>query len=71
MKIARFCPAAEAEMIAAAAYYAVQQADLGRQFLASVQNAINRICVNPRIFPIVESDVRRRPTWHTTSPHPK
>ncbi len=59
MKIARFYPAAEAEMIAAAAYYAAQQAELGRRFLASVQDAINRICVNPRIFPIVESDVRR------------
>ena len=59
MKIARFYPAAEAEMIAAAAYYEAQQADLGRRFLASVQDAINRICVNPRIFPVVESDVRR------------
>ena len=59
MKIARFYPAAEAEMIAAAAYYEAQQTDLGRRFLASVQDAINRICVNPRIFPIVEPDVRR------------
>ena len=59
MKIVRFYPAAEAEMIEAASYYEAQQKDLGRRFLASVQDSINRICVNPRLFPIVESDVRR------------
>jgi len=59
MKIARFYPAAENEMIAAAAYYEAQQTDLGRRFLASVQDAINRIYVNPRISPVVESDIRR------------
>jgi len=59
MKIARFYPAAEVEMIAAAAYYEAQQTDLGRRFLAAVQDSINRICLNPRLFPVVETDVRR------------
>ena len=43
----RFHPAAEAEMIAAVAYYEVQQENLGKRFLASVQDALNRIQVNP------------------------
>ena len=59
MNIARFVPAAEAEMIAAAAYYESQQTDLGRRFIASVQDSINRICVNPGLYPVVEADVRR------------
>jgi plasmid stabilization system protein ParE len=59
MKMVRFYPAAETEMIEAAAYYEAQQADLGRRFLAAVQDACNRICVNPRLFPLVEADVRR------------
>ncbi len=46
-------------MALAAAYYEAQQADLGRRFLASVQDAINRITVNPPLYPIVELDVRR------------
>lgn len=59
MKTVRFHPDAEAEMIGAAAYYEAQQPDLGRRFLAAVQDAANRIAVNPRLFPIVELDVRR------------
>lgn len=60
MKIVRFYPAAETEMIEAASYYEAQQADLGRRFLAAVQDALNRICVNPRLrryrLPTVESN---------------
>lgn len=59
MKIVRFNPAAETEMIEAASYYEAQQVDLGSRFLATVQDALNRICVNPRLFPLVEADVRR------------
>ena len=59
MKAVRFHAEAELEMIAAAAYYEAQQVDLGRRFLASVQDAINRVVLNPRLFPIVEADVRR------------
>jgi cytochrome P450 len=59
MKAVRFHPNAESEMIEAAAYYEAQQSDLGRRFLASVQDAVNRIRLNPRLYPIVELDVRR------------
>ena len=64
MKIVHFHPAAEAELIAAAAYYEAQQSDLGRRFLAAVQAAVNRISLNPRLYPVVEpesSDASRRP----------
>jgi toxin ParE1/3/4 len=46
-------------MIEAAAYYESQQHDLGRRFLASVQDALNRIQVNPLLYPAIEGDVRR------------
>jgi plasmid stabilization system protein ParE len=59
MKPVGFHPDAASEMTLAAAYYEVQQPDLGRRFLASVQDAVNRIRVNPHIYPIVEPDVRR------------
>jgi len=59
MKIVRFHPDAEAGMIDAAAYYEAQQPELGRRFLASVQDAVNRIVLNPHLYPIVELDVRR------------
>jgi plasmid stabilization system protein ParE len=59
MKVVRFHPDAEAEMIEAAVYYEAQQPDLGRRFLAAVQDAANRIAVNPRLYPAVELDVRR------------
>ena len=59
MKTVRFHLDAESELIAAAACYETQQADLGRRFLASVQDAVNRIVLNPRLYPIVELDVRR------------
>jgi toxin ParE1/3/4 len=59
MKSVRFHAEAEAEMIEAAAYYETQQADLGKRFLTCVQDAINRIRVNPLLFSVVEFDVRR------------
>jgi len=43
----RFHPEAETEMIEAAVYYEDRQADLGKRFLASVQDAINNIVINP------------------------
>lgn len=58
MKV-RLHPEAEAEMIEAAAYYEEQQADLGKRFLASVQDAVNSIVINPRLYPVVDLDVRR------------
>ena len=46
-------------MLGAAAYYENQQQDLGKRFLASVQEAVNRIQVNARLYPVIEGDVRR------------
>lgn len=43
----------------AAAYYEAQQHHLGRRFLTTVQDAINRIRVNPLLYRAVEGDVRR------------
>ena len=59
MKSVRFHPDAETEMMEAAAYYEAQQPKLGRRFLATVQDAANRIAVDPHHYPIVELDVRR------------
>ena len=59
MKTVRFHPDAESEMIEAAAHYEAQQPDLGRRFLASVQDADNRIVLNPHLYQVVEGDVRR------------
>jgi plasmid stabilization system protein ParE len=55
----RLHPEAEAEMIEAAAYYEDQQADLGKRFLASVQDAVSSIRINPCLYPVVDLDVRR------------
>jgi len=59
MKVVRFHSDAESEMVAAAAYYEAQQPDLGRRFLTAVQDAVNRVAVNPNLFPSVDLDVRR------------
>jgi hypothetical protein len=45
----RFHPEADAEMMSAANFYKTQQKYLGKRFLASVQDALNRIQVNPRL----------------------
>lgn len=59
MKPVRFHPEADAEMMAAATFYENQQKDLGKRFLASVQDALNRIQVNPLLYREIEGDVRR------------
>jgi toxin ParE1/3/4 len=59
MKPFRFHPEAEAEMMAAAKFYESQQKDLGKRFLASVQDALNRIQVNPLLYHEIEDNVRR------------
>lgn len=46
----RFHPEADAEMMSAAKFYETQQKDLGKRFLASVQDALNRIQVNPLLY---------------------
>lgn len=55
----RFHPEADTEMMSAAKYYETQQKDLGKRFLASVQDALNRIQVNPLLYQEIEAGVRR------------
>lgn len=50
---------AETEMLFAAKFYENQQKDLGKRFLASIQDALNRIQINPLIYQEVEAGVRR------------
>ena len=59
MRKVRLHPQAEAEMTEAAVYYESRQEDLGKRFLASVQDAINGIVINPRLYPVIDLDVRR------------
>jgi plasmid stabilization system protein ParE len=46
-------------MIAAAVWYEARQAHLGRRFLAAVEDAFNRIQVNPELHRVIEADMRR------------
>lgn len=59
MKSVHFHCDAEVEMIKAAVWYKTKQADLGNRFLTSVQDAINRIKLNPGVYPFVDTDIRR------------
>ncbi len=59
MKPIRFHPEAEAEMISAAVFYETKQKELGKRFLTSVQNALNKIQVNPLLYQEIEEGVRR------------
>ena len=59
MNSIRFHLEAEAEMNNAAAWYEHQQANLGKRFLASIQDALNRIQLDPALYPVVEADVHR------------
>ena len=49
MKTVRFHPEAEAEMIEAAVWYESQQATLGKRFVTTVQDALNRMEAKPAI----------------------
>ena len=55
----RFHPEAETEMIEAAAWYETQQTGLGKRFLTCVQDALNRVELDPALYPVVDNDVRR------------
>ncbi len=59
MKPVRFHSEAESEMIEAALWYKDQQADLGKRFLASVQDALSRIKITPLLYPVVDGEARR------------
>jgi len=53
-----FHPEANAELIAAAVYYEGQQEELGKRFLSSVEDSLARIRINPRLYPVIDGDVR-------------
>jgi toxin ParE1/3/4 len=59
MKPVKFHPEAESEMIQAAVWYEEQQADLGKRFLTSIQDALNRIAITPQLYPVVDGIARR------------
>ena len=59
MKPVEFYPEAESEMMQAASWYEEQRTDLGKRFLASVQDALNKIKITPLLYPVVDSDSRR------------
>ena len=59
MKPLYFHPDAESEMIDAATWYETQQTNLGKRFLASVQDAINLIKLHPHLYTFVCDEVRR------------
>lgn len=59
MKPICFHPEAEAEMLSASVFYETQQKDLGKRFLASVQDVLNRIQVNPLLYSEIGDSVRR------------
>ena len=47
MKPIRFHPEADSEMVDAAVWYESQQKGLGKRFVTAVQDALNRIQLNP------------------------
>lgn len=59
MTTVKFHEAAEKEMIHAAGYYETQQINLGKRFLAAVQDSINRIVINPELYPSILPAIRR------------
>jgi toxin ParE1/3/4 len=59
MKPLSFHPDAEIEMIEAAAYYEAQQKNLGKHFLASVQEAARKIAIFPDAYPVIQDNVQR------------
>ena len=54
-----FHPEADSEMMDSAVYYESQQKDLGKRFLSTVQDSLNHIQINPKLYPVVHLDVRR------------
>lgn len=59
MKTLRFLPIAESELLNAARWYENQQTNLGKQFIAVVQQVTTKIRINPLAFRVIEGNVRR------------
>ena len=60
MKGIIFLPPAEEEMLDAARFYESRVHGLGREFLAEVQHAAQRITEHPEAAPPIRGNIRRR-----------
>lgn len=54
-----FTPVARAEIVDAQDWYEAEFPGLGVRFRAELDNVIERICSNPRQFPVVFQNARR------------
>jgi len=52
-------PEAEAELVEAAEFYEARSPGLGERFLREFDAAIAAILASPRLWPVVEGDLRR------------
>ena len=60
MKLVRFLRPAELEMLEAAMFYEQKAPGLGDDFLGKIDSAVHDIGMNPRHWPVVRFDIRRR-----------
>jgi toxin ParE1/3/4 len=60
MKSAVFLVEARLEMEEAAQFYDAQETGLGDQFLDAIQRAVEDVSANPRRWPVIGHNVRRR-----------
>ncbi|MGR9107057.1 MAG: type II toxin-antitoxin system RelE/ParE family toxin [Gammaproteobacteria bacterium] len=59
MRTYYFHPEAIAEAEAAASFYAERQKNLGGRFVAALQDAVDRICINPDIYREMDAGLRK------------
>ena len=55
----KFHPDALEEYREAAIWYANREQELGRQFIVSIEDAINRVVDSPTRWQVIDEDVRR------------
>ena len=60
MKSVRFLLPAELEMLEAAKFYELRAPGLGNDFLDKIDSAVKDIGTNPRRWPVVRFNIRRR-----------
>jgi plasmid stabilization system protein ParE len=58
MSPVEFHPAARREFVETAHYYQTQRPGLGRRFASAVRDAILRIQEHPRLYRLLEDDIR-------------
>ena len=57
--LVEFRPEAETDLISARDWYEEQQPELSRSFLRAVENVLDRVKANPKMYVSVLRDVRR------------